>query len=356
MARIRSAKPDYWTDPLMCSLSRDIRFTFKGLWEVCADDHGRFLADSRVIKGAVWPLDDDISLRKLESWLKVLAERERIVLYEEHGVRYGHIRNWLKHQRVSHASPSRYPDPPGEQSSGNPPETLRRDSVLSGAERNREDIERSGAEEISRAAVREDLADDHVKPRVVLPPEATEFLAMFYEPALTEPQRERYRAVQAQLYDVIDPKHPGPKIRGGTRVKARSITHLVDVIKTVMRDPPNDRDVAIVFVLKKLTDPAKGPSESEKRARADTDLIKLEEQYHAELRGAALRWANDVTNVDEYQRVVRQVDQEFPGDSAFVRNTRDSALTQRCGTMAGFPSFDGWLAARQRGEVANAPP
>lgn len=109
MARIRSAKPEFWTDPLMTSLSRDVRFTFKGIFEVCADDFGFFLGDARLVKSQVWPLDDDLTVKKVDAMLRKLDELGRIHLYEVDGVRYGQVVNWSKHQRVDHPSPSRIP-------------------------------------------------------------------------------------------------------------------------------------------------------------------------------------------------------------------------------------------------------
>ena len=133
MARIRSAKPEWWSKVKWCRLPRDVRFTYKGIWEVMADDEGRFQADTRLIKGDVWPLDDDITTKKLESWLKILADvvvTDRgsrrvpaVVLYVVDGVRYGFLPGFVKHQKISHPTPSKFPPP-----SGIAPESLRNDS------------------------------------------------------------------------------------------------------------------------------------------------------------------------------------------------------------------------------------
>lgn len=344
MARIRSAKPDFWSDPLMCSLQRDVRFTYKGLWEVCADDHGRFLADARVIKGAVWPMDDDIKLGKIEQWLQLLAEKDRIQLYIVHGVRYGFIRKWLDHQRVSHPKDSRHPAPPTDdfpKPSGGLPETIATDSVQSGADRIREELNRSGAEEIGRVAVREDLDEDPPPPRVVLPRKAEEFLSMFY-PALGDRQRDRYLNVKRQLYDALDPKHPGVKIRGGARAHARSPQHFEECAAAVMKDPPMDRDMAIVFLLKKLTDPPKGPSAAEVAAERQQAVSRREEQYHTAMRQAGVVWAKE--HPDDYERIRAEVDAQFRESSGSLigKMARESALAQRCGRAAGFPDFATW--------------
>lgn len=357
MARIRSAKPDFWSDPLMCSLERDIRFTFKGIWEVCADDHGRFLADARVIKGAVWPMDDDISLRKIEAYLLKLAEVERIQLYVVHGVRYGWVRKWLDHQRVSHPTKSRFPEPPPLElwnNSGIIPETLASDSVQSGAEGIGEERIGSGAEEIGRAAVREDHepADGEPipPPRVTLPAQAFDFLNLFY-PARSEKERDRYHDVRAQLYDALDPKHPGPKLRGGKRAKARDAAHLEQCCADVMRDPPNNGDMAIVLLLNKLLDPPKGPTRAEIASDQDKAQLALEEQYHAAMHTAGVAWAK--ANPDEYEGVRKQVDIDLRDATGLAgKIAKESTLAQRCGRAAGFPNFDQWQRERRAEVVA----
>lgn len=139
MARIRSAKPEWWSKVKWCALPRDVRFTYKGIWEVMADDEGRFQAEPRLIKSSVWPLDDDITTKKLEKWLARLASvtvttkdgdrAPALLLYVVDGVRYGFMPGFVKHQKISHATPSKLPPPPEilGSGSGKAPETLRPD-------------------------------------------------------------------------------------------------------------------------------------------------------------------------------------------------------------------------------------
>ena len=196
-------------------------------------------------------------------------------------------------------------------------------------------------------AGRESISDHQPEPPASLleqlPREAKQLLSTFYEfPAMTVKQRERYRSVAMQLVDALDPKHPGPKIRGGQRVKARSKEHLADVCKAVMRDPPNDRDFAVVFVLKKLTDPEKGPSVTELAQRNEAAERQLEDQYHAAAHRAGIGWAQE--NPTEYQPILAEVDAKYRGKSgAIVGMARTAELTQVCAKAAGFPSFEVWL-------------
>lgn len=326
-------------------MPRDIRFTFKGIWEVCADDDGRFLADARVIKGKIWPLDDDVTLKKIERYLLAIADAGRIVLYDVRGVRYGCVVNWFKHQKISHPTPSVHPAPPSEvlrNDSGTIPERLRSDSVLSGAERIGE--ERKGAERSEDEPSAPPASA--VLSALTLPQGAVDLLSTFYEPALSERQRQRYRDVVAQLWETLDPKHPGPKIRGGKRVKAHNADHLDFVCRRVLSDPPNNRDMAVVFVLNKLLDPLPGPTVAE-RHKADTEAAIAEEAaYQGAAKAAAVRWARD--HPDEYAPILAEVDAQYArvAESSFTKMARDSQLTQRCAKEAGFPDFATWQQQR----------
>lgn len=73
--------------------------TFAGLW--CeADDTGRGIADARLLKGAIWALDDDVTPQAVENHLQELA-REHIVLYTVDGERYYSVINWETHQSAA---------------------------------------------------------------------------------------------------------------------------------------------------------------------------------------------------------------------------------------------------------------
>lgn len=137
MAKIRSAKREWWSKEKWCRLPRDVRSTYKGIWEVMADDEGRFQADARLIKADVWPLDDDITVKKIEAWLAQLAavmvtskagdRVPAIQLYSVDGVRYGFLAGFVKHQKISHELPSKIPAPPVDfrKQTGTPPEINR---------------------------------------------------------------------------------------------------------------------------------------------------------------------------------------------------------------------------------------
>lgn len=111
MARIRSLKPTFWGDETVSEWSRDARLLFLGLISM-ADDEGRFLASFPAIVGFVFPNDPDVTPVKLRKWLAELTAKEQVILYNGGKVKYGAIRKFRKHQRISHPQPSTLPPPP----------------------------------------------------------------------------------------------------------------------------------------------------------------------------------------------------------------------------------------------------
>jgi hypothetical protein len=67
-----------------------------------ADDHGRGIADARLLKGAIWPLDDDITFLHVSAFIDVLAATGHIRLYAVDGETYYEVTNWEKHQAAAY--------------------------------------------------------------------------------------------------------------------------------------------------------------------------------------------------------------------------------------------------------------
>lgn len=110
MARIRSIKPEFFTSLDTTSICRDARLTFIGLW-THVDDEGRCADDPRLLKGPIWPLDDDVTTEVIETHLRALDEASMIVRYEVGGRRYLAVTGW-HHQKIDRRSPSKLPAPP----------------------------------------------------------------------------------------------------------------------------------------------------------------------------------------------------------------------------------------------------
>lgn len=110
MPRIRTIKPEFFTSLTVAGLSLEARLTFIGLWTHC-DDEGRCVDDARLIKAAVWPLDDRIA-SDVELDLKALNESSLILRYTVGERSYLTVRGWREHQRINRPTRSKLPPPP----------------------------------------------------------------------------------------------------------------------------------------------------------------------------------------------------------------------------------------------------
>ena len=105
MARIRSIKPDFFSNEGLATVSESAQLLAAGL--LCyADDEGYFNAHPGLVKAAVFPLRDP--LESIEACMAALVKIGYIQLGT--GIdckRYGHVVKFLDHQRVSHPIPSK---------------------------------------------------------------------------------------------------------------------------------------------------------------------------------------------------------------------------------------------------------
>lgn len=101
MGRMRTMKPEFFKSRSLAKLPREARMTFAGLWTE-ADDFGNGIADERLLKGAIWPLDDDIEPLHVSAHLRMLAASLHIQLYAVGDETYFHIINFTKHQAAAY--------------------------------------------------------------------------------------------------------------------------------------------------------------------------------------------------------------------------------------------------------------
>lgn len=123
MARIRSTKPEFWTDRFLARrVSRDARMLYMGLWNI-ADEHARLGGDAAYIKGQLFPYDDDLTAGAIDALLDALDEVGRVVRYVDNGDPYLFLPKLAKHQRLEPDKvPSKLPAPPAEVPAPMPPE------------------------------------------------------------------------------------------------------------------------------------------------------------------------------------------------------------------------------------------
>ena len=106
MARIRSIKPEFWTDEKIVGLSAFARLLFVGMWNF-VDDDGRAEFSPMRLKMQILPADD-VDAGKL---LDELLNQHLVTVYEVEGRRYLQVVNFAKHQKVDKRAPSKFPPP-----------------------------------------------------------------------------------------------------------------------------------------------------------------------------------------------------------------------------------------------------
>lgn len=111
MGRSRIIKGDTFKSRSLARCTPLARLTFIGMWTE-ADDAGRGIADARVLAGALWPLDDDVTSVEVGAHLAELAATGHIILYAAADDTFFQILNWEKHQAAAYRrGEPRYPDP-----------------------------------------------------------------------------------------------------------------------------------------------------------------------------------------------------------------------------------------------------
>ena len=110
MARIRTIKPEFWSDGDMLRLSRDARLFYIGLWNF-VDDNGVIEYDLLAIKSKVFP-NDKINI---EGLIKELTENKKIVIYEAENRKYMMINSLKNHQKIDRPRKSNLPKFNGSQ-------------------------------------------------------------------------------------------------------------------------------------------------------------------------------------------------------------------------------------------------
>jgi len=110
MARIRTIKPTFFTSLSIAPLSLAERLTFIGLW-THVDDDGRCIDDARLIRAAIWPLDDR-TMADIERDLCTLRDASLISRYTVNERSYIAVCGWREHQVINRPVASKLPAPP----------------------------------------------------------------------------------------------------------------------------------------------------------------------------------------------------------------------------------------------------
>lgn len=114
MARIRTIKPEFFTSETIAGLPVPARLTFIGLWTE-ADDYGNLLDNPRLLKGHIWPLDDDMTPTDMSLHIQVLVDAGLIDRYHDtDGKKLLHIRSWDEHQKMNRKASRKHAPSPWE--------------------------------------------------------------------------------------------------------------------------------------------------------------------------------------------------------------------------------------------------
>jgi len=108
MARIRTIKPEFWTDEKIGALKRDVRLLFIGLLNL-ADDEGVLKAVPAFIKGQIFPYDDELRNNTVKDWLDTLEKARMLIPFTLNGESYYIIRTFKSHQTINRPTASKIP-------------------------------------------------------------------------------------------------------------------------------------------------------------------------------------------------------------------------------------------------------
>lgn len=106
MARIRTIKPDFWTDESLTECSLSARLLFIGMWNF-SDDNGNIQRSAKQLKMKIFPAD----AIDCEPLVQELMTHGLLIEYLVSGVKFLNIKGFLKHQLINRPSKSNIPPP-----------------------------------------------------------------------------------------------------------------------------------------------------------------------------------------------------------------------------------------------------
>jgi hypothetical protein len=104
VARIRTIKPEFWTDERVGECSANARLLFIASWNF-ADDQGGLERSAKQLKAQAFPYDT----LDCEPLVKELINAGLLIEYQVGGKTYLHINGFRKHQRVEKPAKPRVP-------------------------------------------------------------------------------------------------------------------------------------------------------------------------------------------------------------------------------------------------------
>lgn len=97
MARIRTIKPDFWTDGNMVKLSPFARLLYIGMWNFTQCDHGHVADDAMKLKLQILPMDN-VNIEELLA--EIMAQGRVTRVASGDGRTYLHVTRFEDHQKI----------------------------------------------------------------------------------------------------------------------------------------------------------------------------------------------------------------------------------------------------------------
>lgn len=113
MTRIRTLKPEIPQSQTLSACSRDARLLFVYLITQ-SDCNGNQRGHPALLKGTLFPYDDDVTPGTIDGWLDDLEAAGCARRYVIGGQEYLHLTGWSTHQKISKPTKTTIPVPPAE--------------------------------------------------------------------------------------------------------------------------------------------------------------------------------------------------------------------------------------------------
>lgn len=109
----RMCKAEFYTDPDLLQLPRDVRTFYRDLWHV-TEDSGCLEDSPFGLKITLYPspLDSDATVESIAGWRDALLDAGKLTRYEVDGKPYLFVTNFLTHQTLTNSGVSDVPIPP----------------------------------------------------------------------------------------------------------------------------------------------------------------------------------------------------------------------------------------------------
>lgn len=108
MARIRTIKPQHWSDKELSNIPLQAHLLWIALWNF-SDDEGVFENDAILIKSQVFPRRTDVRVEQVSQWLDQLVKARFVIPFTFNGNGYYIHRTFKAHQKIDKPQQSKIP-------------------------------------------------------------------------------------------------------------------------------------------------------------------------------------------------------------------------------------------------------